>query len=203
MSESPISADWPTTPVYDTGPVEDPALLAEAERRVRSLDPMASNAGAVSDWALIMHPARVGGFLINPGANAFNITSCLDAANIAYAWDPYPPQLMPMYRPGNGAVDRPFALWVNLSDHEDASALLGELGITTSAWSAFSAPVTPDRTPEAEHYRFVRVFWMTVVVYGPQILGGLVVLALLVALRWVTLFRAAAHLVRNLNHLAR
>ena len=198
MSWSAISADSLSTSDYDVGPVEDAALLDEAERRVRSLDPMASNASAVSDWALIMQPARVGGFLINPGANAFKITSCLDAANIAYAWEPYPPQLMPMYRPGDGAVDRPFSLWVNHDDQEEAAGLFAELGITTSAWSAFSAPVTPDRTPEAEHFRRVRTLWMAVIVYGVQILGAFAVLALVVALRWVALLRAVAHLARNL-----
>jgi hypothetical protein len=198
MRWNPISADWLESPVYDIGPVEDAALLDEAEQCVRSLDPMASNAGAVSDWALIMQPARVGGFLINPGANAFKITSCLDAANIAYAWDPYPPQLMPMYRPGSGAVDRPFSLWVNLADRDDAWALFSELGITTSAWSEFSAPVTPDRTPEAEQYRLVRTIWMVALVYGPQIIGAFAVTAFFVALRWVALLRSAAHFARNL-----
>jgi len=167
MNWSPTSADWLKTPVYDIGPVENAALLDEAERRVRSLDPLASNAGAVTDRALIMYPSRVSGFLINPGANAFSITSCLDAANIAYAWDPYPPQLMPMYRPGSGGVDRPFSLWVNLADREDASALLAELGIKTSVWSAFSAPITPDRTPEAEQFRLSRYFWLVVLGYSP------------------------------------
>jgi hypothetical protein len=172
MSWSPINAEWFAPAGAPPPIVEDSGLLCEAEAAVRAIDPLSANARALSEFAAALEPMRVGGYLINPGANAFVITSGPDAANIAHAWDPYPPELMPMYRPGSGAVDRPFALYVAPADLEDASEILTSLGVAASVWSGFSAPVTPRRSPDAEYYRLVRFFWFIVIGYGFQIFTG-------------------------------
>lgn len=170
MRWSPIYSDWlSSTSDEEPSPVEDVAALEQAERAVRGFDPLAANGLRGADWVEAFKPARVGGYLINPGANAFLIANQLDAASITYIWDPYPPQLMPMYRPGSGAVDRPFSLLVAPEDYDDATALLAELGFKTSDWSAFSAPVTPQRSEDAEYYRLVRFFCVMALFYIPQL----------------------------------
>lgn len=164
QSWSPADTDWRALDDEDESePVEDLVALQQAELEVRGLDPLTANLPESAEWATAMRPARVSGLLVNPGANSFLITSSLDAANIRYVWDPYPPQLMPMYRPGYGAVDRPFTLLVHVDDLPDAAEMLAAMGITTSDWGAFSGPVTPDRTPEAEEYRFWRTLLFAVI----------------------------------------
>lgn len=164
MRLNPIYSDWLSLGADVGGePVEDPAALAQAELDVRSVDPMSANLPELAEWAMVMQPARIGGLLVNPGANAFLITNPLDAANIRYVWDPYPPQIMPMYRPGDGAIDRPFTLHVHIDDAADATSLLEAIGVVTGEWSAYSGPVTPDRDPDAETFRKLRVYTLAAI----------------------------------------
>jgi hypothetical protein len=78
---------------------------------------------------------------------------------------------MPCFRPGDGAVDRPFTLLVPAADRDDAFGVLGGMGITTGDWSAFSVPATPVRGDEADRYRATRAWLTVVVVYGPELLA--------------------------------
>ena len=108
----------------DDGLVDDPEALAAAERRVRGIDPEEVYEQFGEDWVVILGPSKVSGITDEAGFTSRQLTGPLDDAGIPFAWDPYPPEEMPTYRPGYGAVDRPFTWLVPPSRAEEARTLL-------------------------------------------------------------------------------
>ena len=62
----------------------------------------------------------------NAGCNATILTGPLEANGIPFAWDPYPPEEMPGFRLGYGAVDRPFQILVPPDRLSEAREMLSD-----------------------------------------------------------------------------
>jgi riboflavin kinase / FMN adenylyltransferase len=108
--------------------VEDPVALEAAEQLVRGIDPTGVFAKVDDDWVELLGPTVISGLTGSAGLNAFRITAPLDTVGIPFAWQPYPPEEMPAYRPAYGAVDRPFTLFVPAKFLAAARAVLSEAG---------------------------------------------------------------------------
>jgi riboflavin kinase/FMN adenylyltransferase len=109
--------------------VDDPAALASAQLIADSADPMGAYHAAESDWVRAIKPVRMSGLLTAAGAGSFAYSATLEAAGIPFAWDPYPPESMPGFRPAYGAFDRPFSMLVPPEYLADARAALWESGL--------------------------------------------------------------------------
>jgi hypothetical protein len=134
----------------DTVLVEDPEALAQAELAVRRVDPEGDYEEITEDWVAVMGPSKLSGLIDNAGFSSRLVTAPLDSADIPYAWDPYPPEEMPGYRVGYGAVDRPFTLFVPPSYAGEARGLL-TAGVGSA--TVFGLPATVERGAESSKRR--------------------------------------------------
>lgn len=91
--------------------VYDPETLAAAQAVADSNESM-RQIPVGDDWVPVVTHRRVSGVFESPVHGSFVITAPLEAADIPYAWDPYPPEEMPSFRPAYGAFDRTFSLLV-------------------------------------------------------------------------------------------
>lgn len=104
--------------------IADPAALRQAQAAVNATEPEASY-DDVDDWIELVGPRRLSGIYANAGFSAAMVTAPLQAADIPYRWDPYPPESMPSFRPAYGAFDRSFSLLVPASRRREAEEAMG------------------------------------------------------------------------------
>jgi hypothetical protein len=119
--------------------VADPAELSAAERAVAGMRPTDAYDRSDEEWVELVGRRRVSGLFGEAGYTAAIVTAPLQAADIPFMWDPYPPEQMPAFRVGYGAVDRPFTLLVPASRLAEAQALLD-----THTVVSHTAPPTSD-----------------------------------------------------------
>lgn len=130
--------------------IEDPEALAQAESEVMGIDPEDDYDNVDADWVAVFGPSKLSGMMDNAGFTARLITAPLETADIPHVWDPYPPEEMPSFRVGYGAVDRPFTLLVPADRLEEARELLrGTVGSAVQ----FGAPAGLDRIPAVDSTR--------------------------------------------------
>ncbi len=110
----------------DEDVVEDPQALLAAERAVAGIDPMDAYDETDEEWVQVVEPRHLSGLYSAAGVTAMAITGPLSAAGIPFAWDPYPPEQAPSFRPGYGAIDRPYSLLVPASRAGEARQVLSE-----------------------------------------------------------------------------
>lgn len=127
--------------------IDDPEKLAAAEREVAGIQAVDAYDRSDEEWVPLTGPRHLSGVLADAGFTAALVAAPLQSAGIPYAWDPYPPEQMPGYRVGYGAVDRPFTLLVPASRLAEARRIMG-----------LGTPVAPrevahDRTPPAHSQR--------------------------------------------------
>lgn len=91
--------------------VYDPQTLAEAQA-IADAEDSSRQIPVGDDWVPVFTHRRVSGVFESAVHGSFVITAPLEAADIPYAWDPYPPEEMSSFRPAYGAIDRPFSLLV-------------------------------------------------------------------------------------------
>jgi len=125
--------------------VDDPEALARAEAEVAGVNPEDAYRQVTAEWVTVFGPSKLSGLIDSAGFTGRLLTSPLEAADIPHVWDPYPPEEMPAFRIGYGAVDRPFSLMVPADRADEARELL-----TATVGSAFSCgmPAGLERTPE-------------------------------------------------------
>lgn len=109
--------------------IEDQAALDAAEKAVSVMDPVSDYDATDEEWVELAGPRRLSGVFGDAGFTAAIVSAPLDAAGIPHAWDPYPPEQMPGWRAGYGAVDRPFTLLVPASRLEEARAVMRASGM--------------------------------------------------------------------------
>lgn len=134
----------------DSDVVEDPLALEAAERSVADSDPMAVY-DIDAEWVELVGPRRLSGMFGDAGYTAALVSAPLQAAEIPFAWDPYPPEEMPAFRVGYGLVDRPFSLLVPADRLDEARAVLDHAyfhgrSAPPSSDLLFMRPVTDDAT---------------------------------------------------------
>jgi riboflavin kinase/FMN adenylyltransferase len=105
--------------------IDDPEKLAAAERAVANVQVMDAYERSSEEWVPLTGPRHLSGVFANAGFTAALVTAPLESAGIPFAWDPYPPEQMPGYRVGYGAIDRPFTLLVPASRLVEARRLMG------------------------------------------------------------------------------
>ncbi len=110
--------------------VEDPEALSAAENEVAGVSPRAAYEQTDEEWVAVTEPRRLSGMLADAGSSAAIVTAPLAAAGIPFAWDPYPPEEMPSFRPYYGVFDRPFSLMVPASRAEEARQVLDAARMT-------------------------------------------------------------------------
>ncbi len=124
--------------------VDDPDALARAEAEVARVDPQDDYEHVTADWVAVLDPSKLSGLMDVAGFNGWLLTAPLEAAGVPHCWDPYPPEDMPGFRVGYGAVDRPFTLLVPADRLAEAQSLLrAELGAKKA--SSDLPPVWPTR----------------------------------------------------------
>lgn len=126
--------------------VEDPEALARAEAEVCDVDPEDDYKQVTADWVVAFGPSKLSGLIDSAGFTARLLTGPLETADIPHVWDPYPPEEMPSFRVGYGAVDRPFSLLVPADRLDEARELI--TGTVGSA-AQFGMVASPGRTPQA------------------------------------------------------
>ena len=136
--------------------VDDPEALARAEAEVSGVDPNDDYEQVTEDWVVAFGPSKLSGLIDSAGFTARLLTGPLETADIPHVWDPYPPEEMPSFRVGYGAVDRPFSLLVPADRLDEARELL--TGVVGSA-AQFGMPASPGRTPEVRAKRR-RWYWI-------------------------------------------
>lgn len=104
--------------------VTDPVALSVAEASVAGLSARDAYSQTDEEWMTIVEPRRLSGILADAGSSAAIITAPLVAAGIPFAWDPYPPEEMPSFRPYYGVFDRPFSLMVPASRVAEAQEVM-------------------------------------------------------------------------------
>jgi hypothetical protein len=130
--------------------LDDVEALAAAEILAAEHDPLAPTGEPGDEWVTIFGPAKISGFFDAPWPAGFIFVAPLAAAGIPNRWEPYPPELMPGFRAGTNAVDRPFSLTVPAQFAHEASSAMATLGVeATGRWSQFGVPLRADRTAEA------------------------------------------------------
>jgi hypothetical protein len=134
----------------DADLIDDPEALAAAEAAARGVDPDDVYEQVTDEWVAVLGPSKLSGLVDNAGFAAKLVTTPLEAAGIPCAWDPYPPEEMPSYRYGYGAVDRPFTLLVPASRAAEAAELLGT---QTGSASPFGLPIEHERSADSEKKR--------------------------------------------------
>ena len=87
------------------------------------------------------------------------MTAPLQAAGIPFVWDPYPPEEMPSYRYGYGAVDRPFDLLVPANRLDEARALLGD-GVGSASVIGLPAALPHGELADRRRRRGIWVFFI-------------------------------------------
>jgi len=140
----------------DLALIEDPAALAAAEAATRGVDPGDAYGQVTEEWVAVMGPSKLSGIVDNAGFTARLVTAPLEAAGIPSVWDPYPPEEMPSYRYGYGAVDRPFTLLVPASQAAEATQLLDT---HVGSASPIGLPAEHERSLEARNKR-ARGIWL-------------------------------------------
>jgi len=124
-----LPADADTLP--DGSPVvSDPDSLRAAEIAVSEAQATDTYAKSGEEWVELVGRRRLSGLFGDAGYTAAIVTAPLQAAGIPFVWDPYPPEQMPAFRVGYGAVDRPFSLMVPASRLEEARALIDAPSLT-------------------------------------------------------------------------
>ena len=109
--------------------IDDPEELERAEKAVHDAGEQGTESykQVQNDWVAVAGPIKISGIMDSAGPNGCLITAPLEANDIPFAWDPYPPEDMPGYRVGYGAVDRPFKVLVPPERAAEARELIGEL----------------------------------------------------------------------------
>jgi hypothetical protein len=166
--------------------IEDPEALETAQREGDQIDPEVPAEPDVPDWVPVFGPARLSGLMRIAGATAFELTAALDSAEIPHAWDPYPPEEMPAFRPYYGAIDRPFTLLVPRDRFEVARAALADFGPKQApsprpvpslaippSPSPLAAPWPPEHKAWWEGRRVWGWFWVILTV-GPALVFWLI-----------------------------
>jgi hypothetical protein len=149
-----LAKKWNQLGSADDELIDDPAALEAAQHaaddvgraKPRRIDVSESHVEDTHGWVPVFDSVRLSGIRSVAGTGAFAITSALDAAGISYAWDPYPPEEMPAFRPAYGAIDRTFTLLVPPDQAAEARAALAQ---TTPPDVAFAPPTSaplPART---------------------------------------------------------
>jgi hypothetical protein len=121
-----------------------------------------------------MEPLRMSGILGSAAAGSFPYAAALESAGIPFAWDPYPPESMPGFRPFYGAFDMPFSILVPAPSRDDARAALVDAGLLCEPADAACAPSVPDTAyddegalagTEAMRRRRRVVVWLLILVF--------------------------------------
>jgi len=156
--------------------VDDPVALAQAEAAARAVDPTTDYDQVTEDWVTVFGPSKLSGMMDSAGFNARLTTAPLDAEGIPYVWDPYPPEEMPSYRVGYGAVDRPFSLLVP-SSREHAARLL--LHTEVGSPGLVGTPARPERSDESlrTRRRWIALFFLVFIGFDIVIAAVMFVLA--------------------------
>ncbi len=120
--------------------IDDPVALDEAQRGADKVDAMTDYERADGSWVAVMHPVRMSGIITAAGSGSFAYAAALQAAGVPYAWDPYPPEEMPGFRPAIGAFDRPFTMLVPADRRSEARAALRDAGLIIESDDTQSDP---------------------------------------------------------------
>ncbi len=111
--------------VLDDGtPVVDDPLALEVAEQAAAAAPLASaHRGPSEGWVTVFGPARISSLLSDGGVTGAVIAGPLAAANIPFAWDPFPPELAQTARPDFNWMRR-FSLLVAPEYADEARAVL-------------------------------------------------------------------------------
>lgn len=139
--------------VGDSDLLDDPAALSAAECEVAQPATQAF-LDDYPEWVCVFGPAKISGFYDQPASMGYVFAAPLAAADIPFRWEPYEPDLMPSYRAGDGAVDRPFSILVPVEFETDAREALDSLGVESTAWSSFGLPLHAERTEDATRLNY-------------------------------------------------
>ena len=91
--------------------VDDPAgACPRRGRGCRRRSRRTTTNSVTADWVTVFGPSKLSGMIDSAGFTGQLLTAPLETADIPHVWDPYPPEEMPAFRVGYGAVDRPFSL---------------------------------------------------------------------------------------------
>lgn len=123
--------------------IDDPERLAAAERAVAGIQAADAYGTSDEEWVPLTGPRHLSGVFADAGFTAALVTAPLKSAGIPHAWDPYPPEQMPGYRVGYGAVDRPFTLLVPKSRLAEARRVMGLDRLAPPQQQGL--PIAPDR----------------------------------------------------------
>jgi hypothetical protein len=159
----------------DADIVEDPEELERAEQAVAAGDSTDAYEQTTDDWVPAFTLSKISGLMDNAGWSGSMLTMPLEANDIPFVWDPYPPDEMPAFRPGYGVVDRPFQILVPASRLREACELLGEKRGSASFVGLpvelpHSAPVISSRRGWAWTFFFVFVGIDLLIVLGMYLL---------------------------------
>lgn len=143
--------------------VEDPVALHRAELAARGIDPQQDYERVTADWVVALGPSKLSGLIDSAGFTSRMVVAPLETADIPYAWNPYPPEEMPGYRYGYGAVDRPFTLLVPPERVEEAISLLD---LKVGSASVFGLPASPEHGEESRRRRRLGLWLMFGVFIG-------------------------------------
>lgn len=163
--------------------IDDPMALAQAEAAAAASDPMSSWGSSDEEWVELVGPRRLSGMFGMAGTTAFLVTAPLEREGIPFAWDPYPPEEMPAFRPAYGALDRPFTLLVPASRLAEAEVLMRDLEARyatpaqeRTATGSPSQPVAGDPTAQENESPlkpryfvglfFFLMFWLLLMWFG-------------------------------------
>lgn len=148
-----LAEKWNQLGSADDELIDDPAALETAQhaadnvgrKEPRRADVSESHVADTSNWVAVFDSIRLSGMTSIAGTGAFAITSALDAAGISYAWDPYPPEEMPAFRPAYGAIDRTFTLLVPPDQAAEARTALA--GVPPPDVASIRPPTPPGSAP--------------------------------------------------------
>lgn len=151
--------------------VDDPESLARAEDEARGVDPQRTYEAVTADWVVVFGPSKLSGLTDEAGVTSHLLTAPLEAADIPFAWDPYPPEAMPTYRFAYGAMDRPFRLLVPSEHRPEARALLGS---AVGSESLIGLPVALPHSEQSKRARQRRIWVLVLVLFGFDMVAGAV-----------------------------
>ena len=154
--------------------IDDPEELERAEEAVHDAGEQGADRyeRVTSDWVPAVGPIKISGLMDAAGPNGCLLSAPLEANCIPFAWDPYPPEEMPSYRYGYGAIDRPFKILVPPERLAEARKLLG--GLSGSA-SFIGLPVDIPRTPDSKRKRRMSAWILVLVFFGVDLIVWAVV----------------------------
>ena len=119
----------------------------------------------------VLGPSKLSGLMDVAGLTSHVLTGVLEAAGIPFAWDPYPPEEMPSFRAGYGAVDRLFSLLVPAEHLEEARALLNT---PPGSASVIGLPIELPRSEASKRTRRKGFLILFVVFIGLDVVFALV-----------------------------